>query len=82
MQLIDTIGWFGSILVIVAYAMNIYGKLSAESPWYIGLNIAGSAGLIVNTFFHHAIPSMVVNVVWIGIALAALFKRSRKEIAK
>jgi len=82
MLLIDVVGWLGSVLVVAAYALNIYGKLSSESIPYYLLNIAGSAGLIVNTLYHHAIPSMVVNIVWIGIAFIALFKRSKKEMAK
>lgn len=81
MAIIDIIGWLGSILVVTAYALNIYGKLSAESPAYYALNICGSACLIVNTLYHHAIPSMVVNVVWIGIAVVAIFKRSKREVA-
>ena len=79
MLTIEIIGWLGSILVVAAYALNIYGKLSSESIPYYALNIAGSAGLIINTVYHHAIPSVVVNVVWIGIALVALFKRSKRE---
>ena len=80
MLLVDLIGWIGSLLVVVAYALNMYGKLSSGSTPYYVLNITGSAGLIVNTLYHHAIPSMVVNVVWIGIALVALLKRPKKEI--
>jgi hypothetical protein len=80
-MLIDIIGWIGSILVVFAYALNINGRLSSESGWYYSLNITGSLGLIVNTFYHHAIPSMVVNVIWIGIALAALLRRSKKQMA-
>ena len=75
MIIVDIVGWIGSILVIAAYALNIYGKLSPESIPYYVLNIAGSTGLIINTVYHHAIPSVVVNVVWIGIALIALVKR-------
>jgi hypothetical protein len=77
-MLIDIIGWIGSILVVFAYAMNIYGKLSSDSTWYYLLNIAGSIGLILNTLYHHAIPSCVVNIVWVAIALGALLKNARK----
>ena len=80
MQIIDIIGWLGSILVVAAYALNIYGKLSSESTPYYALNISGSAGLIVNTLYHHAIPPMVVNVVWIGIALVAIFRRTKRQV--
>jgi len=78
MPIVDVVGWLGSILVVAAYALNIYGKLSAESTPYYVLNIAGSGALIVNTLYHHAIPSMVVNVVWVGIALPALLKKLKK----
>lgn len=55
-MLIDLIGWSGSVLVVVAYAMNIYKKMdSASLPYYI-LNIAGSGCLIINTIYHHLFP--------------------------
>jgi hypothetical protein len=74
-MLIDLIGWVGSVLVIVAYAMNIYKKLdSASLPYYL-MNIIGSGCLIINTIYHHAFPSTVVNIIWILIALIALAKK-------
>jgi len=75
-MLIDLIGWIGSVLVVVAYAMNIYKKLdSASLPYYL-MNIIGSGCLIINTIYHHAFPSAVVNIIWIVIALIALARRS------
>ena len=68
-MIIDIIGWIGSGMVIIAYALNMYKKLPADSLNYYLLNIIGSAFLIVN-----AIPSAVVNIVWILIAGTALFK--------
>ena len=73
-MIIDIIGWIGSGMVIIAYALNMYKKLPADSLNYYLLNIIGSAFLIVNTIYHHAIPSAVVNIVWILIAGTALFK--------
>ena len=72
---IDIIGWAGSAMVIVAYALNMYKRMASDSIAYYGLNIVGSACLIVNTFYHHAIPSVVVNVVWVFIAVVALIRR-------
>jgi hypothetical protein len=74
-MIIDIIGWIGSLTVIVAYALNMYKKLNADSLYYYLLNIFGSGCLIVNTIYHHAIPSTVVNIVWILIAGMALFKK-------
>ena len=74
-MLIDLIGWIGSVLVIVAYALNIYKKLDSSSLPYFFMNIAGSGCLIINTIYHHAFPSAVVNIIWILIALIALAKK-------
>jgi hypothetical protein len=74
-MLIDTIGWLGSVLVVVAYALNIYKKLNSNSLVYYLLNIVGSGCLIINTIYHRAYPSTVVNVIWILIALIAITKK-------
>ena len=42
----------------------------------------GSIFLVINTLYYHAYPSAFVNVIWIGIALAAGFRiRSRAPYA-
>jgi len=75
MMMIDIIGWIGSVMVIIAYAMNIAKRLASDSNWYYFLNIVGSGCLIANTYYHHAIPSAVVNVIWVSIALVAVIRR-------
>lgn len=78
MPLIDIIGWIGSAFVVIAYTLNIVGKMNSRSVSYIILNITGSGCLIANTFYHNAIPSMAVNVVWIVIAIFALVRKPKK----
>ena len=74
-MLIDLVGWIGSVLVIVAYALNIYKKLDSGSLPYYFMNIVGSSCLIVNTVYHHAFPSTAVNIIWILIAIIALIRK-------
>jgi len=74
-MLIEILGWLGSVMVILAYALNINKKLDSDSLLYYFLNITGSSLLIVNTLYHRAIPSMMVNVVWVLIAVVAIFKK-------
>ena len=74
-MIIEIIGWLGSALIIYAYAMNIFKKMSSDSVAYYALNIIGSACLIINTFYHHAIPSAAINIVWIVIGISALIRR-------
>ena len=75
MDFIDIIGWIGSACVIYAFTMNIYGRLTASSQIYVGLNLIGSILLIINTYYLHAFPSMMVNVVWVAVSLGAILKK-------
>lgn len=74
-MLIEIIGWIGSVMVVLAYALNMYKKMASDSIAYYLLNIVGSCCLIVNTIYHHAIPSAIVNVIWVFIAVFALARR-------
>jgi hypothetical protein len=74
-MIIDIIGWIGSVMVVLAYTLNMFKRMESDSVAYYALNITGSACLIVNTIYHHAIPSAVVNVIWIFIALVALIRK-------
>ena len=74
-MIIDIVGWIGSARVVIVYALNMYKKLAPDTLAYYLLNITGSACLIANTIYHHAIPSALVNIVWIFLALLAMFKK-------
>lgn len=75
--IIDVIGWLGAVLVLYAYFMVSTKKLEGDSLHFQAANISGALCLIVNTYYHHAYPSAVVNVIWIGIALFAIMKRNK-----
>lgn len=79
-MLIEILGWLGSLMVILAFALNIYKKLDSDSVAYYFLNIAGSSLLIINTTYHHAIPSAMVNVVWVLIAVVAIVNKNRRQV--
>jgi hypothetical protein len=69
---IDILGWLGALVLVAAYGLVSYGSLDGRSPVYQTLNVIGSILLIVNTAWHRAWPSSVVNLVWVGIAVGAL----------
>ncbi|MBN8837028.1 MAG: hypothetical protein J0I09_07200 [Sphingobacteriia bacterium] len=73
--LIEIMGWIASALIVGCYFFNIRGKLQANSPLYIWGNLVGGIFFIINTFYHQAYPSMMVNIVWVIIAVAALLKK-------
>lgn len=76
--LVEIIGWIGAVLITGAYFLNINGKLSSSSRVYIASNLAGGIFFTINTLVHHAYPSMIVNIIWVFIAVAALFKKKKR----
>ena len=77
--IIEIIGWIGSVAVVAAYLLVSYNKVKSDSYFYQFLNLLGSICLIINTFYHHAFPSMIVNIIWSFIAIAVLFKTFLRE---
>jgi len=78
-MILDIIGWLGSALVVAAYALNIAKRMASDSLAYYLLNITGSACLTANTLYHHALPSAIVNIIWVAIALFALTRDRRPK---
>ena len=72
--LIDIVGWGGAALILGAYALLTAGKVDARSILYHGMNVVGAAGFVVNGWWHGAMPSAVLNVIWAGIGMVALWK--------
>lgn len=67
-------GWMGGFLLISAYGMVSFGKISARGAFFQSLNLAGSFLLAANSAWHHAWPSVSVNLIWIGVGLGALVR--------
>jgi hypothetical protein len=70
-------GGIAGVLIVVCYFLNIRGKLKVSSPFYIWGNLIGGIFFIIYTLFKGAYFSMFVNVVWVIVALAALFKKKQ-----
>ncbi|MDP3186637.1 MAG: hypothetical protein Q8M58_15365, partial [Anaerolineales bacterium] len=68
-------GWLGVALFLVAYALVSTRKLEGDSVIYQVMNILGGILLITNSFYYRAMPSVGVNVAWIGIANFALARK-------
>ena len=75
--LIDIIGWIGAVLLLLAYALVSYKRLPGDSVRFQLLNLAGGLLLAVNSGYHGALPSVVVNAVWIVIGILALVRARR-----
>ena len=77
--LIEVLGWIASVLIVGSYALNITGRLAANSKLYVIANIVGGLFFVVNTYYHQAYPSMMVNIIWVIIAIVMLTKKYSKK---
>ena len=75
-QLIDPAGWLGAALLLLAYFLVSTKKTSGASIKYQSLNVVGSVLVGANALYYGALPSFSINVIWLGIALFALSRRS------
>jgi len=59
------------------------GKFSGNSLIYQVMNVVGAAGFVVNGWWHGAVPSATLNVLWMMIGLFAsirIVNRRRKPV--
>ena len=77
--LLELAGWLGTAALLLAYALVSTRRLPGDSPRYQALNLAGGGLVLVNSFYHGAMPSVAVNVFWIAIALFALGRAFRRS---
>jgi len=74
----EIIGWIGTAAILLAYFLNSTKRMSADDKWYQVLNIIGAVGIIVNSTFHGAIPSVGLNIIWLLVGFYGLFRFSKK----
>lgn len=72
--LIEACGWLGALLILGSYILVSLGRLQGRSRTFQWLNVIGAAGFVVNSGWHGAMPSTVLNVVWMGVGLATLWR--------
>jgi hypothetical protein len=72
------------VLILGAYLLLSMGRLTGQSAVYQAMNVAGAAGFVVNGWWHRAVPSASLNVVWAligGVALWRIWKRGSSTSA-
>ena len=71
---VEIAGWSGAVLILLAYLLLSLGKLTGQSPVYQWMNVVGGAGFVVNGWWHGALQSAALNVVWMMIGGFALWR--------
>ena len=76
----DLIGFAGSFLIVSAYA---YSNLTAQMNLLLFnlLNLAGAALLTISLLVNFNLPTLVLEIVWMAIALFGIVRAVRARSA-
>jgi hypothetical protein len=75
---VEVVGWIGATLILSAYLLLSAGRLTGQSLAYQMMNVVGAAGFVINGWWHRAVPSAALNVLWLligGIAAWRIVKQ-------
>jgi hypothetical protein len=73
----QVIGSIGVALLLVAFFMNLFGTLTAESRAYQAMNVVGAGVSCYASYLIGFIPFVVLEAVWCAAALAAMLRGRR-----
>jgi hypothetical protein len=76
---VEIVGWAGAVLILLAYLFLSMGKLTGQSAIYQWMNVFGAAGFTINGWWHGALPSAALNVIWMLIGGVALWRISQRK---
>jgi hypothetical protein len=71
---VEIAGWLGAALILLAYLLLSIGRFTGQSPVYQWMNVFGAIGFTINGWWHRALPSTALNIVWAAIGLLTLVR--------
>ncbi len=67
--LLIAIGWSGSLLIIGAYFLNVYGVITPQDIWFPIMNLLGAIFLGIEYTRKKSFPGTFLEIIWGGIAI-------------
>jgi len=75
----DLIGFTGVLILLIAFLLNLAGKISQQSFLYILLNIFGAGLACLASVLIHYLPFVILEGTWTLVSLIALLRYLRKK---
>lgn len=69
---IEIFGWYGAMVILLAYALVSFSYIEPTNIWYQILNGTGALGIVAVSFYKKAYQPGVLNAIWAVIALLAI----------
>ena len=77
MSNIDWIGFIGVFQILLAYILNVIGKLKAKDLTFILLNLIGASMACLASILMEYLPFVILEGVWTIVSLISLIKYNR-----
>ena len=77
MKTSDIIASLGVIILLIAFLLNLYKRISPESKTYTLLNFIGAATCGFASYMISFYPFVVLEGIWAAFALVSFFKVPR-----
>lgn len=75
----DWIGFTGVAILLLAFLLNLFKKISSNSLSYILMNIIGAGLACLASWLINYIPFVILEASWTIVSLFALFNYVRKK---
>jgi len=72
---VNILGWTGSVLYLLAYALVSLKKTEGDSILYQGMNIVAGVLLVVYTIYLGAFATTALNATWVAIGIFTLGRK-------
>ena len=73
----DIIASLGVIILLLAFLLNLYKRITAESRIYTLLNFIGAATCGFASYLIKFYPFVILESIWAGFAIVSFFKVPR-----
>ena len=77
----DIIGSFGVTLLLIAFLLNLAGRISKDGLTYILLNLIGAGLAMLASWLIHYIPFVVLEGTWTLVSGVAFINYFRKKLS-
>lgn len=74
MNTIDWIGFIGVFQILLAYILNVIGKIEKENLSFILLNLIGASVACLASILMKYVPFIILEGVWAFVSLISFIK--------
>ena len=79
MNEVDWIGFAGVFQILLAYVLNVIGKVDKRDLSFILLNLIGAGMACYASVLMNYIPFILLEGIWAGVSLISLIKYFRRN---